>query len=232
MHERHFRHLPSTEHERLGPRRTLVKRLGPRGLEIEGIGQHQPREWIDRARLHQFDDPALRVVAHPLVHLRPRGLRSAGEIDLAGGRVVPLLEQRGERRIERLAPLHPEPVGPLERDELSLGDLECAPQRLDGGSQLLAVVGHPQHAGDFRRRAAAGAGVGHGQCSPDARRREDHVAVTGRPHEVPGHLGDPLRDLGSGGGLRGANISGPAVGEGTRNQHGDDTQTLHGTLLQ
>ena len=45
----------------------LLEGILPGGIEIDGVGQHQPGQMVDSALRDQVFDPVFRLVAHPVV---------------------------------------------------------------------------------------------------------------------------------------------------------------------
>ena len=106
-HHRRFNLAPTQRVERKRRRRALVEGQLPRCLEVDGVGEHQPCQGINRSGRNQARDAALRLTGDPLVNADARLLRGAAKVRSL--HVAPVLlrqdvQEGGQERVVLLAP--------------------------------------------------------------------------------------------------------------------------------
>ncbi len=205
VHQGHRYRLVSRDVERSVLRGVLAERVRPAALEVDGVGKHQAREFVEHAGGDQVLDFITRLFFDPIVD-RLSGGGGLAEVHVVKTCAVVLLHQCDELRSERIVLRAPQLVGDgqlvdglffvvqlwrvnppnqfAERPVKSrrrpwLGDL--FPRR---GTTSTRRQMHPRrfarktkHLGHLFCRLASRPGVGHRKCGLYACRGEKDIAL-------------------------------------------------------
>ena len=153
----------------------LVELIGPRCLEINGVGENQAGERRDGAGAEQVLDLVVGLLFDPLVDGGAYAVGSRLEIDCVKSCAVIAFDQIQIGRQELLVLLSPKRVGHAQRVSLVRG-IHAGQQRAHGRVQALLRQRVVEDAGHLGGCLAVGTGIGHGEVRGDAFRREEEIS--------------------------------------------------------
>ena len=153
----------------------LAELIGPRGLEIDGVGEDQARQRRDSAGAEKVLNFVVGLLFDPLVDGGAHAVGSGLEIDGMKSRAVIGFDQLEVGGQEIFILLGPKRVGHAESVSL-MGRIHAGQQCADGRVQAFRRQREVEDARHLGGRLAVRTGVGHGEGRGNAFRREEEIA--------------------------------------------------------
>jgi hypothetical protein len=152
-----------------------VERILPIAFEVDGVGEHKSRRFVESALADQVLDFVIGLFFDPRVDGRAHALGRNHEIDAVKAGAVIGLHKLEVALFETRVLLRPQCVGHMQFVALVLG-VHCGEQRAHRRVQPIWRQREVENMLHLRRCLAARAGIRHSKCGRDALRRKEKIA--------------------------------------------------------